>query len=561
MFKYVPACAAVLAAVLAVAQGASADSDPPAGPGIPTPIETAPCIEYAEDAGNHEFGAYYQPEEVDREVAELARNSAFRTSAVGLSNRGRPIWSVRTGTGPKVIFVQAGIHGNELTGTTAVMNLLKSLDSDSEYARKLRREITLVVVPMLNADGAAHYQRENDQTWAETVERFPQLDGVREAFYYSTPGPRFWGDPRVPGYDLNRDFNPDFDYVPQAGHLPGSGGVRGLNLSKEAKVSQGLYDQLEREFGTVDVFVDLHNQAPCNDFDHDGDPSTPTQYTPMSISAQFLSNPAAHGAGTTYPKFDYDASRRANVAAWLGVQPFGCPASNVTRYPQNLNLAGSANGSYQLRGSASVLMEAGRQRHANPEWNVDFIAAVHENAVRGIINSVVDGWFSDIDPNRYEQIPVRNNSPRGGNTSCPVEAPGEVGGEVPATLSLVTGPAATFGAFTPGVAQDYTTSLSATVISTAANATLTIADPSSSSTGHLVNGSFSLPSPLTVKAGAGPFAPVGGSAAPTPLAGWSGPVSNASVPIDFRQSIGANDALRTGSYAKTLTLTLTTTEP
>jgi hypothetical protein len=111
------------------------------------------------------------------------------------------------------------------------------------------------------------------------------------------------------------------------------------------------------------------------------------------------------------------------------------------------------------------------------------------------------------------------------------------------------------------VARDYTTSLTATVISTAANATLTIADPSPSSTGHLVNGSFSLPSPLTVKTGASAFAPVGGSAAPTPLAGWSGPVSNASVPIDFRQSIGANDALRTGSYAKTLTLTLSTTEP
>ena len=31
--------------------------------------------------------------------------------------------------------------------------------------------------------------------------------------------------------------------------------------------------------------------------------------------------------------------------------------------------------------------------------------------------------------------------------------------------------------------------------------------------------------------------------------------------VDFGQSIGANEALRTGSYAKTLTFTLSTTNP
>jgi hypothetical protein len=367
-----------------------------------------PCIEYAEDAGNHEFGAYYQPEEIDREVARLAKHKQFETSVIGLSNRGRPIHALRTGHGDRVMMIQAGIHANELTGTTAVMNMLKGMTNESRHNKAIRDELTLVFIPMLNPDGAHWYQRENDQTWAETEARFPQLLGRAPAFYRDTPGPAFWGDPRVEGFDLNRDFNPDFGYVPQGAHLPGSGGTRGMYLTRESRASQGLYGSLEQEFGTVDVFVDLHNQAPCNTFDHDGDPATEDRYTPMSISAQFLRNPAAHGAGTTYPKFDYDASRRANVAAWLGVQDAGSPAADVTRYPQNLDLAGSANSSYQLRGSASVLMEAGRQRHANPEWRLDFIAGVHEMAVRGIIDSLVDGSFYTIDPNRYEQIPVRH---------------------------------------------------------------------------------------------------------------------------------------------------------
>ena len=42
---------------------------------------------------------------------------------------------------------------------------------------------------------------------------------------------------------------------------------------------------------------------------------------------------------------------------------------------------------------------------------------------------------------------------------------------------------------------------------------------------------------------------------------WTGPTSNEAVTITFKQSIGANDALRTGSYAKTFTFTLSTTNP
>ncbi len=42
---------------------------------------------------------------------------------------------------------------------------------------------------------------------------------------------------------------------------------------------------------------------------------------------------------------------------------------------------------------------------------------------------------------------------------------------------------------------------------------------------------------------------------------WSQPVSNDALTITFRQAIGAGDALRTGTYSKTLTFTLSTTEP
>jgi hypothetical protein len=121
------------------------------------------------------------------------------------------------------------------------------------------------------------------------------------------------------------------------------------------------------------------------------------------------------------------------------------------------------------------------------------------------------------------------------------DTPGTVGGVVPATLSLTLGAPASFGAFTPGVAKDYTASTTANVISTAGDAALSVSDP-----GRLANGAFSLPSPLEVS-----FS----------KAAWTAPVTNDPVTIAFGQHIGAGDALRTGSYSKTLTFTLSTTTP
>ena len=64
--------------------------------------------------------------------------------------------------------------------------------------------------------------------------------------------------------------------------------------------------------------------------------------------------------------------------------------------------------------------------------------------------------------------------------------------------------------------------------------------------GHLTNGTFSLAEPLAVA-----FC----------KASWTAPVSNDPVTIAFKQHVDATDPLRTGTYTKTLTFTLSTTTP
>ena len=62
----------------------------------------------------------------------------------------------------------------------------------------------------------------------------------------------------------------------------------------------------------------------------------------------------------------------------------------------------------------------------------------------------------------------------------------------------------------------------------------------------------------------GPFADVGGGSAttsPTTLVTYADQASNDAITLTFRQRVGLRDKLRAGNYAKTLTFTLTATNP
>jgi hypothetical protein len=122
----------------------------------------------------------------------------------------------------------------------------------------------------------------------------------------------------------------------------------------------------------------------------------------------------------------------------------------------------------------------------------------------------------------------------------PVTADGGVGGTVPATLALTLGAPESFPAIAPGVDRTYETSTTATVTSSAGDATL------STDGGRLSNGAFTLAEPLQVT-----FS----------KATWNAPTSNENVTIGLEQHIGANEPLRTGNYTTTLTFTLSTTSP
>lgn len=380
MRKSTPALtgAAMLAVVLAGGLPLSAQAVP----------ETSHC---GTEPGNNN-DAFVNHAQLTRAVQQLERTSQGRVDVevAGQSNQGRDIYVARVGEGDTVVYVQTQIHGNENHGTEALLNLLGQMGGNTPEAQELRENITLVGIPRLNVDGGENYTRQNAQSWAEVVEAFPQLAGAEPSWNYRES---------VPGFDVNRDFNPDLDYVLQPEDFPGNSADTGWYITPEAQTSRDVYRGLEQEFGTVDYFVDLHNQWSC--YKQEGTDNMSS----LSISGRFIDDPSEFG---DWPKFDYDASRRANVAVYDALQGQGNSGfGHLTLYPQDTNLPGTALGSFALRGSATVLFETSSQTQYDGQKRNGYLTKQVEIGLKGLLVAVADDSIDSVDAEDYEQIPNR----------------------------------------------------------------------------------------------------------------------------------------------------------
>jgi len=362
------------------------------------PTTAAPAEAWPEESTCHRslptsIAGHLDHADVGKELRRLERTSkgAIEVDVAGYTNHGREIWTARVGTGDEVILVNSQIHGNEKHNAHAVMNVLQTLSTNSPHARAIRDAVTLVFVPMLNADGAEANQRQNRMTWDEVVADFPQLTGAPRAWNFNNNNQ---------GFDVNRDFNPNLDYVPTAADFPGNSAGTGWYITPEAQTLRDVYASLEDEFGVVDVFVDIHNQGPCYTGEGlDG-------YSPLSLSARFIADPAEHG---DWPRFDYDASRQANLAVHDALDRGNSPYGKITLYPQNINLPGTALGSFALRGSATVLFETSGNSTTTGQHRMGMLVKQIEVGLQGLIDAVADGSWRDLDAERYETIPHRQN--------------------------------------------------------------------------------------------------------------------------------------------------------
>lgn len=90
----------------------------------------------------------------------LCENKDWNTE-YHLSFEQRPIYTLRTGEGEQKIVIWSQMHGHESTGTYAISDLLTYFNKERDVFEALKKQYTIVLVPMLNPDGAARFIRYN----------------------------------------------------------------------------------------------------------------------------------------------------------------------------------------------------------------------------------------------------------------------------------------------------------------------------------------------------------------------------------------------------------------
>jgi len=378
----------------------------------------APTAGFAEPGPSPQKGdnlsieGFISYKELTKKLQQIQKSSQgkVKLETAGKTNQGRDIHKVTVGHGDKVVLIESEIHGNEKTGTVALLNILQNLgSSNSKEAKKILDELTIVVIPMMNADGSELDRRANDMDWAEVVAKFPQLANVQPAWnYYNYPGS--YNYDLNPGFDVNRDFNPDLNYIPKAEDFPGASNKYGWYITPEAQTLRDVYKGLKEQFGKVDVFVDLH---------HQGFPyveGTDDRVT-MSISGKFVKHPNSPG-GEKYASYaenyNYDFSRQLNLAVYNELQEKGNSVfTNISLYDQNIDLPGTALGTFALNGSGTVLFEVSGQTQNFGQKKRGQLVKTVETGIMGIINGVSDGSVYQLNPEEYENIPLSVRTPGG----------------------------------------------------------------------------------------------------------------------------------------------------
>ncbi|MBB5210494.1 M14 family metallopeptidase [Microbulbifer hydrolyticus] len=100
-------------------------------------------------------------------VQALQNSELLRVEEIAHSYEGRPIISVGIGNGATRVMMWSQMHGDEPTATAALFDLLAYITApeQAEWREGWMDELTLMMVPMLNPDGAERNTRHNAQSF------------------------------------------------------------------------------------------------------------------------------------------------------------------------------------------------------------------------------------------------------------------------------------------------------------------------------------------------------------------------------------------------------------
>lgn len=155
----------LLSALSLVALGcASTAGAPPAGAPPADPCCFAEALAIAERYRQPVIATRrFTPNEYWGALAGPLRSPRLRTEVIGESVQGRPLVAIHLGSGATTVLAWSQMHGDESAASMALLDLLAWVaDTTADPLRdRLLASVRLTLVPMLNPDGAALFQRQN----------------------------------------------------------------------------------------------------------------------------------------------------------------------------------------------------------------------------------------------------------------------------------------------------------------------------------------------------------------------------------------------------------------
>lgn len=104
-------------------------------------------------------GRYINLHQVEPLINSLS--SQFKIRVLGHSVEERPIYAIEFGHGTTKVLMWSQMHGNESTTTKAVFDLFNAVDDAEEGFDWISENFTIIIIPILNPDGAEAYTRIN----------------------------------------------------------------------------------------------------------------------------------------------------------------------------------------------------------------------------------------------------------------------------------------------------------------------------------------------------------------------------------------------------------------
>ena len=322
-----------------------------------------PCLQSDQHVS---LDSIYFYDDVVTELDRIEQSSQGRVSvaSAGQSGLGRELLYATVGSGDTVFWIQGRIHGNERLGTQSALRLLDWLASGSPQARLIRENLTVIVIPMYNPDGA----------------EFLTASGLRGIRGSVTP-------------NFNRDLNRDWELFNQpesvawwhlfAQTLPNY--ALDYHHVGEAAVVQGTNDLTQFQIGhrpiAVSRFSDeqwLTNRQ-MSMLVHD----TASQ---MGVANLTLYGPAQN------PNFDITNAVISRML--LGGNPPGLPSAAP---------AGETPIDHQVDGALFFEFRSVGQKSSG------MLAQLHIAPTKALLTAVADGSLGDQDVSGFDDIPYPRN--------------------------------------------------------------------------------------------------------------------------------------------------------